>query len=91
MHDDELRSLIDGWVRSVSDEHFVQVLPLLRRTFAQFPAAERRQLGERLRADLRPESRPEAVASDFDATAARAVLPLLQLIWNLDETRQESQ
>jgi hypothetical protein len=84
LHDDRLRSLLDGWVRSVTEEHFVQVLPLLRRTFAQFPAAERRQLGGRLRADLHPEAAPAQVgATDFDEAAARAVLPLLQLIWNV--------
>lgn len=85
LHDDELRALLDGWVRSVSEEHFVQVLPLVRRTFAQFPAAERRQLGERLRADLRPAAQStQVLATDFDAAAARAVLPLLRLIWNVD-------
>jgi hypothetical protein len=84
LHDDRLRSLLDGWVRGVSEEHFVQVLPLLRRTFAQFAAVERRQLGERLRADLRPGAAPAQVgAADFDEAAARAVLPLLQLIWNV--------
>jgi hypothetical protein len=84
LHDERLRSLLDGWVRGVNEEHFVQVLPLLRRTFAQFPAAERRQLGERLRADLRPGAAPAQLgAADFDEAAARAVLPLLQLIWSV--------
>ena len=83
IHDDRLRTLLDGWLRGVSEPHFVQVLPLLRRTFAQFPAAERRQLGERLRGDLRPGAAPATgAAADFDVAAARAVLPLLQLIWN---------
>jgi len=90
LHDDKLRTLLDGWVRSVSEAHFVQVLPLLRRTFAQFAAPERRQLGERLRADLRLEAGPvQAVATDFDAAAAHAVLPLLQLIWNVGTPSRE--
>ena len=85
IHDDRLRTLLDGWLREVSSAHFVQVLPLLRRTFAQFPAAERRQLGERLRAPSGysgPASAP--AAADFDLAAARAVLPLLQLIWKVE-------
>lgn len=85
IHDDALRQLLDDWVRSVSAEQFLQVLPLLRRTFATFPFAERRVLGERLRArgGAAPAASPVAV-TDFDADAARATLPLLRTIWNLE-------
>jgi hypothetical protein len=81
VHDDRLRTLIDGWIRDTSAEHFTNVLPLLRRTFAHFPAPERRQIGER----LRPGRAATAVEvrTDFDAEAAAAVLPVLKKIWNL--------
>jgi hypothetical protein len=83
IHDDELRSLIDGWLRAASEDHFIQVLPLLRRTFAQFPAPERRQIGERLQAGAgAPGDRAASV--EFDETAARASLTLLKRIWGLD-------
>jgi hypothetical protein len=83
IHDDKLLALIDRWLRGVSDEHFMLVLPLLRRTFAQFPPAERRQIGERLRPRAARQAAP--ASTDFDAEAARAVLPLLHRIWNLGE------
>ena len=84
IHDDRLRELLNGWVGSASADHFLQVLPLLRRAFAQFPAPERRQIGERLQAGA------TAVAikqthHDFDEVAAAAVLPTLRLIWNLGD------
>jgi hypothetical protein len=54
----------------------------VRRTFAQFPAPERRQIGESLQFK---ESRPRSsAAADFDEAAARAVLPILKKIWNLN-------
>ncbi len=80
LHDDALRELLDVWVRGASPENFVQVLPLLRRTFAQLPATERRQIGERLRAGETPLPYQEAPA-DFDEASARAVLPILRRIW----------
>jgi hypothetical protein len=82
IHDERLRSLVDQWIRSVSDEHFIQVLPLVRRTFAQFPAPERRQIGESLRfkGDGGVHS---AGATEFDEAAARAVVPVLKSIWKL--------
>jgi hypothetical protein len=44
-----LLDLVDGWLAGVPDEAFTDVLPLLRRTFATFSAAERRQIGARVR------------------------------------------
>jgi hypothetical protein len=82
IHDDRLRALIDHWIRVTSPDHFVQVLPLLRRTFAQFAAPERRQIGERLRA-----GKAEFAATTnntFDEQVAQAVLPIFKCVWNLD-------
>lgn len=85
VHDDRLRDTIDRWIRAVPEARFVEVLPLLRRTFAQFPGHERRVLGERLRSRLEPEGGTAAPGSaDFDETAARAVLPLLARIWSVE-------
>jgi hypothetical protein len=70
-------------VRNATADNFVQVLPLLRRTFAQFPSPERRQIGERLRAGQQLQSK--ATSAEFDEAAARAVLPVLKRIWNLSE------
>ncbi len=48
LHEPELLGVIDGWVTAVGGETFDDLLPLLRRTFAPFPAAERRAIGERI-------------------------------------------
>lgn len=49
LHDQELLRLIDAWVEQVDDSIFDDLVPLLRRTFARFEPAARRQLGTRLR------------------------------------------
>jgi hypothetical protein len=86
IHDDRLRAVLDNWLRQVPESHFLQVLPLLRRTFSQFAPAERRMLGERLRSSSAADSPSGAsVASEFDEAAARAVLPVLQKIWSQQE------
>ncbi|MFI6322504.1 DUF5682 family protein [Nonomuraea sp. NPDC050556] len=53
VHDPRLLGLVDGWLSGLSAEQFVEVLPLLRRTFATFAAPERRAIGERLRSGRR--------------------------------------
>lgn len=45
VHDAELRSVVDRWLSSLTPQAFDETVPLLRRTFGSFEAAERRQLG----------------------------------------------
>ncbi len=81
LHDEALWQVIDEWVVSLASDTFTQLLPLLRRTFATFPAPERRQMGERV---AQGASVRVAVASgDFDATRAEAVLPLVRRLLGL--------
>jgi hypothetical protein len=49
LHDETLLRLIDGWLSGVRGDAFTHILPVLRRTFSTFPAAERRQIGEHVR------------------------------------------
>src|SRR5579859_6348802 len=84
IHDDKLRTLLDDWLRGVPADHFTNILPLLRRTFSQFPAPERRVLGERLRRGGEAVPAP-VTAGDFDVEMARRVVPLLQTIWGKDD------
>lgn len=78
LHDDSLWTLVDGWVAGLGEEHFLRVLPLIRRTFASFQAAERRQLGEK--AKHTTTTRPAARPSDWDLARAELPLPLLRTV-----------
>ncbi|WP_040869293.1 DUF5682 family protein [Nocardia exalbida] len=49
VHDRELLRLIDGWLRGLGDDTFVETLPLLRRTFGAFESGERRAIGQAVR------------------------------------------
>lgn len=73
LHDANVWRLVDEWLASLSDEHFIRVLPLVRRTFSAFEASERRDLGQRASQGARAVAVP-AAAADWDE--ARAVLPL---------------
>ncbi|MFZ1639914.1 MAG: DUF5682 family protein [Candidatus Contendobacter sp.] len=82
LHNDGLWGILDGWVSGLASEAFTQLLPLLRRTFASFPAPERRQLGERVKhGDAARGS--VAVEADVDAARADWVLPLAARVLGL--------
>jgi hypothetical protein len=46
IHDQRLFQLVDGWLGQLKDEHFIETLPLLRRTFGGFTSSERISIGE---------------------------------------------
>jgi hypothetical protein len=67
VHDERLLGLVDGWLAGVPGEAFTDVLPLLRRTFAEFEPGVRRSVGELARCGPAAARRP--------AAAAEAALP----------------
>jgi hypothetical protein len=50
VHDGDLLGVLDEWVASLGAEEFVEVLPLLRRTFGGFAGPERAAIGRAARA-----------------------------------------
>lgn len=49
VHDRELLAVLDGWVRGLDGDDFLDVLPLLRRTFGEFSPAERSNIADSLK------------------------------------------
>ncbi len=78
VHDPRLLALVDAWLTGLGGEQFIEVLPLLRRTFGGFAVPERRAIGERVRAG---ERHAEAAEAELDerraAAAAKTVLAIL--------------
>lgn len=77
LHDQTLWSILDEWVTRLGDESFVRMLPLLRRTFSTFDAAERRQMHERARRGGAAAPIRSSGDAEFDHARAEAVLSIL--------------
>jgi hypothetical protein len=75
IHDAELRGLLDDWIGRLDDAQFVDMLPLLRRTFGTFATAERQAIAERIAvgADNLDRQRPEEVDLELAAPALATV------------------
>ncbi|GGV08632.1 hypothetical protein GCM10010182_30140 [Actinomadura cremea] len=81
MHDEGLLRLVDGWLDDLPAAAFTDVLPLLRRTFGTFSAAERRSIGARARRlhEPRPD-RADASATGLDPDRAEAAAATVRTI-----------
>jgi hypothetical protein len=84
VHDDRLLSLVDEWLAGIPTETFVEVLPLLRRTFAEFAAPERRAIGERARRLTSGRVRSSAPDESIDRERAERVLPTVRMLLGRD-------
>ncbi|MFF3393708.1 DUF5682 family protein [Streptomyces sp. NPDC002669] len=92
VHDERLLGLVDAWLAAVPADTFVDVLPLLRRTFSAYEAGVRRTLGELVRRGPAAGG-PAAVTGGgatapgfgpvLDGTRADAVEPVLRLLLGL--------
>jgi Family of unknown function (DUF5682) len=79
VHDVELRGLLDDWVCQLDDAEFIDMLPLLRRTFGTFATAERQRIAERIAvgAETSGRQRPEEAIDIELAAPALATVDLI--------------
>ena len=75
VHVPALWNAVNGWVDSLDDATFTPLLPLLRRTFANFSGAERQKLLELANRGPRAETPP--LRGEVYSERAREVLPVL--------------
>ncbi len=84
LHQDGLWRALDLWLRELSAETFVALLPILRRAFSGFQDAERRAMGEKVQ-KLHATTHTGSIGSDattsllenINAERANQVLPVL--------------
>ena len=86
LHDAALWQLVNDWLSGLGEEHFIHILPLVRRTFSAFSASERSDLGQRARQGGASTAHAAASASAPPWDAELAALPLLHLLSMLMQT-----
>lgn len=89
LHQDELWRILDRWLVELPEATFQEMVPLIRRAFADFTSPERRAMGEKVKhlarvdAPGKPTSRNEE--SKINVERARLVLPVLRQILGIGE------
>ncbi len=82
IYDQKLWALIYNWVTQVDENTFMELLPILRRTFSKFEYAERRQIGEKAKVGLHMQESTSKIGiqNQIDHERAKMVLPILQIL-----------
>ncbi|MEN7548095.1 DUF5682 family protein [Rapidithrix thailandica] len=78
--DDKLWELMHNWVASIPEDSFIELLPVLRRTFAEFTPAERTKIGAKAKGTGTRTNMPVAATRDEDLNSgqARKILPVIE-------------
>ena len=81
LYDENLWQILYVWLEGLREENFIELLPILRRTFSKYEVSDRKKLGEKAKRGLKvtleanyPSLLPENL---FDETLAEMPLPLL--------------
>lgn len=83
LHDATVWGLLDAWLASLSEDHFLGVLPLVRRSFSAFGASERHDLAQRASQGVMA-APVSAAHSDWELARALQPLPLLRQLMGLN-------
>lgn len=83
---DNLWSLVNNWVCSLEKETFMELLPIMKRTFSEYSPAERRNLGAKAKkysgSDMaQPQNLIEA---DYNQEDAAKVIPVIRQLLGLE-------
>ncbi len=87
LYDETLWHILYVWLERLEAENFIELLPILRRTFSKYEAGERKKLGEKakqgLSVTLSPNDTSLSSENLFDETMAEMPLPLLIQLFQL--------
>jgi hypothetical protein len=80
IYDNRLWNLLYSWVSLLPKHVFMELLPLLRRTFSKFEYGERKQIGTKAKNGKVTESKTKSFAASdsFDHERAMSILPIIK-------------
>lgn len=83
--DDNLWNLVNNWVCGQDKETFMELLPILKRTFSEFTPPERRKLGEKAKAsDVGGIQTQTVTVSAHNEAEAAKVIPLIRQLLGIE-------
>ena len=80
--DEGLWNTVNSWVTYLNEDTFIELLPLLRRTFSHFSPPERRKLGEKAKGIGSPQTL-QSISSSVDEERGKRGLPVVLQLFGL--------
>jgi hypothetical protein len=84
IHNPSLWNILDEWIEEMEWLDFKAIVPLLRRTFSQFPAGEKAKMMELAKHGQMTETTVVNHKQEYDLERAERVLPVVQLLLGIE-------
>lgn len=86
IYDNRLWNLVYAWVTTLHGDTFMELLPLLRRTFSRFEYGERKQIGIKAKKGLASENLSQGTTSSdiFDEERAVTIIPVIKQLCGIN-------
>lgn len=84
LHDAGLWTVLDEWLCELDADSFIELLPLLRRTFASFPVGERRQMSDLVKQGQSSAKTKVMGEGEFDLEMAQGSIGLVATLLGLE-------
>lgn len=84
IHNPLLWNIFDEWIEELEWLDFKAIVPLLRRTFSQFPTGEKAKMMELVKRGKLKEVTIAGEENEYDLERAERVLPVVQLLLGID-------
>ncbi len=75
VHNRQLWNTLNEWLEGIKEERFKELLPLLRRSFSRYSAADRGQIAQLVKYGHK---KPKSTVKELDKTRAESVIPVIQ-------------
>lgn len=85
--DEELWGMVHNWVSQLENDIFIQVLPLLRRTFSNFTGPERKKLGDKVKNGGSGTSIKAATIGGIDNDRGARGIPVVMQMLGLNDSK----
>ncbi len=83
IYNEELWTIIDEWVDRLKEERFMEILPVLRRTFSNFSSPERQKMLDLVKQKRKGKGRKKSRKTTFNQERANQVIPIVEKILGL--------
>jgi len=80
IYNEQLWKIVDTWVAALSEERFMEILPILRRTFSEFSAPEKEKMLNLVKQGKKKKRKNQKDVEMINEERAKKMLPTLELI-----------
>jgi len=80
IYNEQLWKIVDTWVADLSEERFMEILPILRRTFSEFSTPEKEKMLNLVKQGKKKKRKNKKGVERINEERAKKMIPTLEML-----------